>query len=439
MPRLGTTAAIALAALSAAALAGEVPLPVKKPRDATGAPAVDADALPVNRTPVLPMPPGRQPDAEKSAGTLDRGSKTGPASKGGTEADAKTRSKAGEKSKSAEDTGKTTGGKAAAGHEGKDKPKEAPKVLTEWPAEEIQLARARCAVVLKDVEQVSIPEAPFRENECGAPAPVRLISLGKGPEVTFDPPALLTCDMVASLAKWLKGDLQPLAKKHLGNEIIKIQSMSDYSCRNAYGRTTTKLSEHGRANALDIRGFVTAKGERAYVLEGWGPTERDIAAARLAAEKAAAKAAEERAAAEAAASKDPSPETASSTTPLKRGTIVEGVPREAPTAASPQSPGKGMGLAPSQLGGPKDKEKDNAGKKSKKKADKTPPVIETKPADIPTLNLKRPPAATSRFLKEAHAAACRIFGTTLGPEANNAHRNHFHVDMAPRKHKLICD
>ncbi len=37
------------------------------------------------------------------------------------------------------------------------------------------------------------------------------------------------------------------------------------------------------------------------------------------------------------------------------------------------------------------------------------------------------------FLHDAHDAACRIFGTTLGPEANDAHRNHFHVDMAERK------
>ena len=29
-----------------------------------------------------------------------------------------------------------------------------------------------------------------------------------------------------------------------------------------------------------------------------------------------------------------------------------------------------------------------------------------------------------------HAAACRTVGTVLGPEANRAHRNHRHVDMA---------
>jgi hypothetical protein len=44
------------------------------------------------------------------------------------------------------------------------------------------------------------------------------------------------------------------------------------------------------------------------------------------------------------------------------------------------------------------------------------------------------------FLHATHAAACRLFGTTLGPEANAAHRNHFHVDMASRKNATkICD
>lgn len=37
-------------------------------------------------------------------------------------------------------------------------------------------------------------------------------------------------------------------------------------------------------------------------------------------------------------------------------------------------------------------------------------------------------ADASRFLKEAHQASCRYFGTVLGPEYNRAHANHFHVD-----------
>ncbi|MDX2264312.1 MAG: extensin family protein [Hyphomicrobiales bacterium] len=44
----------------------------------------------------------------------------------------------------------------------------------------------------------------------------------------------------------------------------------------------------------------------------------------------------------------------------------------------------------------------------------------------------------SRFLKEVHKGACQIFGTTLGPEANEAHKNHFHFDVQPRR-KPFCD
>jgi hypothetical protein len=33
------------------------------------------------------------------------------------------------------------------------------------------------------------------------------------------------------------------------------------------------------------------------------------------------------------------------------------------------------------------------------------------------------------FLRQIHDGACRIFSVTLGPEANAAHADHFHVDM----------
>ncbi|MFM2421826.1 MAG: hypothetical protein RL291_356, partial [Pseudomonadota bacterium] len=51
------------------------------------------------------------------------------------------------------------------------------------------------------------------------------------------------------------------------------------------------------------------------------------------------------------------------------------------------------------------------------------------------------PEGRARFLHGAHATACKIFGTVLGPEANNAHRNHFHLDMASRKNlpQGICE
>jgi hypothetical protein len=44
----------------------------------------------------------------------------------------------------------------------------------------------------------------------------------------------------------------------------------------------------------------------------------------------------------------------------------------------------------------------------------------------------------SRFLKEIHAGACKIFGTVLGPEANVAHSNHFHFDNTKRRRSSYC-
>src|SRR5262249_51054682 len=161
-----------------------------------------------------------------------------------------------------------------------------------WSTQEVELAQARCAVLLKGLPVVAVPEGPLREgNECGAPAPMRLISVGKEPQVAFSPPPTLTCDMIAQLHKWVEHDVQPMARKYLAAPIVRIETMSSYSCRNAYGRAHGRLSEHGRANAVDLGSFVTAQGQAALVISDWGPTAREIAAAAAADSKAAAQAA----------------------------------------------------------------------------------------------------------------------------------------------------
>ena len=43
------------------------------------------------------------------------------------------------------------------------------------------------------------------------------------------------------------------------------------------------------------------------------------------------------------------------------------------------------------------------------------------------------------FLRRAHQDACGIFETVLGPEANEAHRNHVHFDLAARRRGAYCE
>jgi hypothetical protein len=42
-------------------------------------------------------------------------------------------------------------------------------------------------------------------------------------------------------------------------------------------------------------------------------------------------------------------------------------------------------------------------------------------------------------VRMVHDDACHTFGTVLGPEANEAHKNHFHLDMKARRHAAICE
>jgi hypothetical protein len=151
------------------------------------------------------------------------------------------------------------------------------------------LAQARCKALLKGLDVVVVPEAPLREgSECGTPAPMKLVSVGKSPQIALSPPPTVTCDMVAAFHRWMVRDVQPLARKHLGSPVIRIETMSSYSCRNAYGRARSRLSEHGRANAIDISAFIGASGQAAMVVADWGLTARDIAAQVAAAARASA-------------------------------------------------------------------------------------------------------------------------------------------------------
>src|SRR5262245_53032329 len=129
-----------------------------------------------------------------------------------------------------------------------------------WSRQQVDETWAHCAVLLKGLDVVAVAGPPLREGpECGTPVPMKLMSVGKGPQITLSPPPTLTCDMVATLARWLEKDVQPLARQHLGAPIARVETMSSYSCRNAYGRAGGRVSEHGKAHAVDIAAFVTAR------------------------------------------------------------------------------------------------------------------------------------------------------------------------------------
>ncbi len=293
-----------------------------------------------------------------------------------------------------------------------------------WAPEEIAAARARCDAVLKGLDIAVSPEPPLREGSCGAPAPVRLASVGKSPRVSFSPPALVTCDLAAALHAWVQRDLQPLAREHLGSDIATIETMSDYACRNVYGQTRGRRSEHSRVNALDIRGFVTARARAAAVLAGWGPTARDLKT-QLAAAAPGGFVTTVTAEPETPAAAKPEaspPRAVAAADPLggfTRSPWTDGASKTL-SGLGFKAPQDGASPPPLWLGGPKPAAKTSGGGPLKAAAN------------------GGGEDGLFAFLHAAHRSACRIFGTVLGPEANAAHRNHFHVDMALRPRGSFC-
>lgn len=321
-----------------------------------------------------------------------------------------------------------------------------------WSEDQIAEAKAYCDKILKGVEAVIEPAESLKEGQCGAPAPVRLISVGRNPEVVLSPPVTVTCDMVVKLADWIKHDVQDLARTHLGGPIVRIGTMSSYSCRNAYGRKKTRLSEHGRANAVDLGSFTTSNGQKVDLLSGWGMTARDIqaivAAAKAAAEKAEAnKAKTDKAAAARVASKSGKKSGTGKATSEEVGDGTSGSRGPASTggfetrvvAAAPEPPIMQAGVVAMTTS------KDRKSRGNAARHDLEALTVASHlggptgdPDSLAALDLK-PHDSRSQFLRAAHRAACRRFGTVLGPEANEAHRNHFHLDMAERKRGNYCE
>jgi hypothetical protein len=145
-----------------------------------------------------------------------------------------------------------------------------------WSEAEVRGAQVRCQRALAglDAHYTFIPQV--KSGACGTPAAIELAGFGKG--LAISPPIIVSCDIAAALQTWMRTHVQPLANRHLGTNIVQINTMSSYACRNRYGAKNAPLSQHAFANAIDIRGFVSAKGLLLDVEQHWGPTTKELAA-----------------------------------------------------------------------------------------------------------------------------------------------------------------
>jgi hypothetical protein len=112
-------------------------------------------------------------------------------------------------------------------------------------------------------------------GHCGVAHPFEMAA-AQGGNVTLRPPALLRCEMIPAVEKWLAEVVQPAARQHFGLAVIEVKVAASFGCRPMNHVDGARLSEHGHANAIDIAGVQLADGRWMLVKSGWlgDPRER---------------------------------------------------------------------------------------------------------------------------------------------------------------------
>jgi hypothetical protein len=252
-----------------------------------------------------------------------------------------------------------------------------------WLRAEIEAALMECIQSVAPLTADLVPIAPLRDGECGTPGPVLLRGIGSKDRVTLNPPLLINCPMVVALYRWLDEAVQPAAREAFGSPVSTLIG-SSYACRNVYNLPNGHLSQHAFANALDLPMFILADGRKVDFTHGWGPTQRDLMAAAKPKKTSVA-----------------APKVTSGLQKADSGNNV--AVTDVVKVSTSQAPNKGQ-----------------------REGQATAPVVN--PATT----------AEAKFLRLVQQRACGIFSTVLGPEANDVHRTHLHLDLQDRNSVNVC-
>ncbi len=100
---------------------------------------------------------------------------------------------------------------------------------------------------------------------CGAKDAVRVREVAG---VRLSQQAVMTCDTARALKTWVERGVKPAFRRR--GPVVEMRVAAHYVCRTRNSQRGAKISEHGRAQAIDISAFTMRDGEVITVLKGWG-------------------------------------------------------------------------------------------------------------------------------------------------------------------------
>ena len=115
----------------------------------------------------------------------------------------------------------------------------------------------------------ALPDRVF-DNGCSATSSVKMVAIG----IPVTNLGAVKCGLAQPFVRWVTEAVQPAARARFGTYVAKMESFGSFACRPVNNVAGNRLSEHGRANAVDIAAFQLADGRRVTVLADWnGPDD----------------------------------------------------------------------------------------------------------------------------------------------------------------------
>lgn len=106
--------------------------------------------------------------------------------------------------------------------------------------------------------------------DSGGPCPLQqVVRVANFGSVRLSSSFLASCPLALSSALFIHQRARPLAVNLMHSELLQVDHVGSFACRNIYHRQNAPLSEHATADALDISGFRLADGRRITVAQGW--------------------------------------------------------------------------------------------------------------------------------------------------------------------------
>jgi hypothetical protein len=157
-----------------------------------------------------------------------------------------------------------------------------PWVATEWheprtfreaagpdfKSDEVTAEPSACRLRLQKFAAVEAMPRLIGPGACGGGDLVRLdqVTIAGGKPVEITPAPYLRCPMAEQLALWVRDDAAPQVA-NAGATLTRVNTYDDFDCRGRNRQRTGKVSEHGKANAVDVRGLTFGDGRFAKLTD----------------------------------------------------------------------------------------------------------------------------------------------------------------------------